>query len=73
MATDREAVEAAFQTIGAVPPEEARVVHIRNTLELGEMEISRTLMREAEDRPEIQVVREMGPLCFEGSGAIRRV
>jgi hypothetical protein len=73
MATDQEAVEAAFQTIGAVQPQEARVVHIKNTLELGEMEISRSLMKEAEGRPEIQVVREVGPLHFDGSGAIRRV
>ena len=73
MATDQEAVNAAFQTIGAVQPEEARVVHIRNTLELGEMEISSALMKETEGRPEIQVVRETGPLQFDGSGAIRRV
>jgi hypothetical protein len=73
MATDQEAVNAAFQTIGAVQPGEARVVHIRNTLELGEMEISGALVKEAQDRAEIQVVRETGPLCFDGSGNLRRV
>ncbi|RJR36515.1 MAG: DUF2088 domain-containing protein [Desulfobacteraceae bacterium] len=73
MATDQEAVEAAFQTIGAVQPEEARVVHIRNTLEIGEMEISRSLMEEARGRAEIQPLREIGPLCFDASGTIRKV
>ncbi|RPJ11593.1 MAG: DUF2088 domain-containing protein, partial [Deltaproteobacteria bacterium] len=35
--TDKEAVEAALQTIGAVDPEKARVIHIRNTLEIGKL------------------------------------
>lgn len=73
MATDQEAVNAAFQTIGAVQPEEAKVVHIRNTLELGEMEISRALMKEAQGRAEIQPLREIGPLHFDASGKIQKV
>ncbi|MDD5204676.1 MAG: lactate racemase domain-containing protein [Desulfobacterales bacterium] len=73
MATDQEAVNAAFQTIGAVQPEEAKVVHIRNTLELGEMEISRALMKEAQGRTEIQPLREIGPLHFDASGNSQKV
>jgi len=73
LATDQEAVNAAIQTIGAVQPEEARVVHIRNTLELGEMEISRALMKEAQGRAEIQPLREIGPLHFDASGNIQKV
>lgn len=73
MATDQEAVNAAFQTIGAVQPEEAKVVHIRNTLELGEMEISRALMKESRGKAEIQPLREIGPLRFDASGRIQKV
>ncbi|PKN24646.1 MAG: DUF2088 domain-containing protein [Deltaproteobacteria bacterium HGW-Deltaproteobacteria-21] len=73
MATDQEAVNAAFQTIGAVQPEEAKVVHIRNTLELGEMEISRALMKESQGKAEIQPLREIGPLHFDASGRIQKV
>ena len=73
MATDQEAVNAAFQTIGAVQPEEAKVVHIRNTLELGEMEISRALMKESQGKAEIQPLREIGPLHFHASGRIQKV
>ncbi len=46
--TDREAVQAALDTIGAVPPKKARVVHIKNTLEIGELEISEALLEETE-------------------------
>jgi hypothetical protein len=41
--TDQEAVDAAFTTIGAIKAEEARVVHIKNTLEIAELHISEIL------------------------------
>ncbi|MCG8618685.1 MAG: lactate racemase domain-containing protein, partial [Desulfobacterales bacterium] len=37
LASDRDAVDAALNTIGEVAPENARIVHIKNTLELSEM------------------------------------
>ena len=38
--TDREAVEAALSCIGLTPAESSRVVHIKNTLMVGELEVS---------------------------------
>jgi hypothetical protein len=71
--TDRAAVEAAFKTIGDVDPEEARVVHIKNTLEMGELHISRALLEEAKGRKDLKLLKGLGALSFDGSGKIRPV
>jgi hypothetical protein len=71
--TDREAVDAALNTIGAVLPLEARVVHIKNTLELGELEVSHAFLPEVKGRTDLKVVKELGPLGFDEEGNIRRV
>jgi hypothetical protein len=44
--TDREVIEAALKIIGTRQPEEARVMHIRNTLELGHVYISEPCLQE---------------------------
>ncbi len=38
--TDREVIDAALAIIGTRPPEEARILHIRNTLDLEELDAS---------------------------------
>ena len=42
--TDREVLDALFQTIGMIKPEESKVVRIKNTLEIGEVEVSESLL-----------------------------
>jgi hypothetical protein len=71
--TDREAVDAALSTIGAVLPREARIVHIKNTLELGELEVSNALLPELTGRADLKVVKDLGSLGFDEAGNIRRV
>ena len=71
--TDREAVEAALSTIGAVEPEKARVVHIKNTLQIGELDVSEALLREVEGRKDLVVVDKLGPMSFDGEGNLRPV
>ena len=68
--TDKEAVEAALDTIGAIEPEKARVVHIKNTLEIGELYISEALLEEIKEREDMEFVKELGPLSFDSSGNI---
>jgi hypothetical protein len=71
--TDRAAVEAAFKTIGDVDPEKARVVHIKNTLEMGELHISQALLEEAKGRKDLKLLKALGALSFDGSGKIQPV
>ena len=73
LATDRAAVEAALETIGAVAPENARLVHVKNTLEMGELHISRALFEEMGGREDLRLMEELGPLSFDEGGEIRRV
>ena len=71
--TDKEAVEAALNTIGAVEPDKARVIHIKNTLEIGELEVSATFMKEVEKREELKLIEKLGPLAFDSEGGLRPV
>jgi len=63
--TDQKAIEAAFQTIGAVAPADARIVHIKNTLEMGTLNVSHALMDEAKKRTDLMVQEDIGPLSFD--------
>lgn len=69
--TDRETLEATFSTIGMIPPEQSRAVHIRNTLHLGEVAISEKLLDMAVDRDDIEVLGRAAELSFDASGALQ--
>jgi hypothetical protein len=68
--TDKEAVEAALRTIGAIEPEKARLVHVKNTLEIGELDVSEAFLKEVEGRKDLKVLKELGPLTFDEGGKI---
>src|SRR5713101_5351581 len=68
--SDREAVENALNCIGLTPPEQARVVRIRSTLVLGEIECSEALLPEIAKRPDLEVVGRGRPLPFDAAGRI---
>jgi hypothetical protein len=71
--TDQEAVDAALATIGDVGPEKARIVHIKNTLEMREIHISDALGQEAAARGDLVLEEALGPLCFDASGRLAPV
>jgi hypothetical protein len=73
LSTDREAVHAALQTIGTVEPARARVVHIRNTLELGTIAVSDALLAEAAKLPQLEIIGESAPLAFHADGTLVRL
>jgi hypothetical protein len=71
--TDREAVETALSCIGLTPPERARVVRIRNTLVLGEIEVSEAYLPEVAKRGDLTALGDPSPLGFDAGGAIVRL
>ena len=71
--TDRDAVDAAFQTIGAVDPARARVVHIKNTLEMGTFHASRAFKDEVVARKDLKQINALGPLSFDDTGRLAGV
>lgn len=69
--TDRDAIDAALETIGDVLPENARIVHIKNTLELREIYISEALKKEvSQGRQGLVLEEDLGPLAFDDAGTL---
>jgi len=72
-ATDREMLSAALATIGLTEPPAARVMWIRNTLELAEVECSAAYLGEAQQRPELTVLTEPRAWPFDAAGNLPSV
>lgn len=69
MNTDRDAVSLAVKTVVRVKPENCRIVHIRNTLDLGEIQVSETMLPEIKAKPDrFQIVSPATPPAFDAAG-----
>jgi hypothetical protein len=68
--TDREAIETALSCIGLTPPEQARVIRIRNTLMLGELEVSEAFGPEVAARADLTALGAGAPLAFDAAGRL---
>ncbi len=66
--TDREAIQVALAMIGLTPPEQARVVRIRSTLHLAEMDVSESLLSEVKAHDRLSIVTQPAPLAFDTQG-----
>ena len=71
--TDREAIETALGCIGLMPPEDARVIRIRSTLVLGELEVSEALLPEVAKRETLTRLTDPAPLTFDAAGNLIRL
>jgi hypothetical protein len=54
----------------ALDPASARVVYIRNTLDLETFWVSPTLRTEVESHPHLTIIGEAQPLCFDEDGVL---
>jgi hypothetical protein len=68
--TDREALEVALSTIGLTPPEQTRVVRIRNTLALETFWATEALLTEVRANPALEVLGGPRTFTFDGTGAL---
>jgi hypothetical protein len=66
--SDRHAFQAAIRTTNLVRKEEVRLVRIKNTNEMNEIEISENLVAEARRNPYLEVVSEPYLLPFNAKG-----
>lgn len=66
--TDREVVDAALAIIGTRQAQDARILRIRNTLHLGEMEISEPCLSERDRATDFAVVDSTKDLGFDEAG-----
>jgi hypothetical protein len=66
--TDREMLGAALGAIGYVAPTNARMMWIRNTLDIGEVECSAAYLGEAAKRSDLEVITPPRALAFGEDG-----
>jgi Lactate racemase N-terminal domain len=71
--TDREVLDAALGIIGTRQAEKARIMHIRNTMMLEEVEVSEPCLQELPRVTEFEVVRGPYELAFDGEGNLPAV
>ena len=70
--TDREAIEASLACIGLTPPESARVIRVKNTLRLVEIEVSEALLPEVAKCSHLARLADAVPLPFDARGNLVR-
>jgi hypothetical protein len=71
--TDREVLDAALAIIGTRPPEEARIMRIRNTLMLEELECSEPCLNDGNRATEFSATSPPRALAFDPQGNIPKV
>ena len=64
MRNDREAVQLCIKSCNEIDKENPRVIRIKNTLRLRDIEISKALLEEAEAHPDIEITGELHPMAF---------
>ncbi len=68
--TDEDALEACFSTIRPVRPQDARIIYIKNTLEINEFYASEAFREEIESNANLEIVNESYDFCFDKGGNI---
>jgi hypothetical protein len=71
--TDREVIDAALKIIGSREPQEARVMHIKNTLMLEELEVSEACLNDPRPQTRFTPIGPPRALAFDGEGNLRDV
>lgn len=66
--TDRECIRVALGSVGLIPPERSRIVRIKNTLQLDEVEVSEIYGDEIPDRPDLEILEGPRPMSFDAGG-----
>jgi acylphosphatase len=71
MNTEREAVQLAVKTVVRVKPENCRIVRIRNTLDIAQIQVSEPLLGEVRSRPEhFQIASPAAAFAFDANGRL---
>jgi len=67
---DREAIEVAIKSIGLIPPEKLRIIRIKSTKHLGEVDVSPAYEHELSDRDDLEIIPEAKPMAFDEQGCL---
>jgi hypothetical protein len=71
--TDREVLDAMLPIIGLTEPPQARLMWIRNTLDVAELECSTAYLAEARQRSDLQILSDPRPLPLDEKGMLPNI
>jgi len=63
--TDRQCIEVALGSVGLTPPEKSRIVRIKNTLHVDEVEVSAVYAEDLNKRSDLQILEGPLPMIFD--------
>ncbi len=66
--TDQEAIKVALGSIGLIPFDQSKIVRIKNTLQLDEVEVSAAYLPELKNRPDLEIIAGPLPFNFDPKG-----
>lgn len=66
--TDRQIIDTALTSVGMIEPPDAKVMWIRNTLQLAEVECSAAYYNEARERSDLTILEEPRDFAFDAEG-----
>jgi len=68
--TDRKVLDVALKTVGYVQPENAKVIRIRNTLDLKEIMVSEAYQAEMKGRDDLEIIEPVKEMGFGEDGSL---
>lgn len=71
--TDAMMLEYTFLSVGSISPEDIRLLHIRDTLQLTKMEVSEALVPAMKSHPNVKSVSPCYDLPMDGAGNIKKL
>jgi len=66
--TDQEVMKVGLGSVGLTPPEKSRIVRIKNTLLVDEVEVSEVYGEELKKRPDLEILEGPKPMAFDRQG-----
>ncbi|MEJ2024027.1 MAG: hypothetical protein P8Y00_03255, partial [Deltaproteobacteria bacterium] len=58
----------AIKCVGLIPVDKLRIMRIKNTARLSEIDISEGYQEDLSQRTDLEIVRKEGPMTFDSAG-----
>jgi len=71
--TDQEAILVGLGSVGLTPSEKSRIVRIKNTLQLDDLEVSEVYREEVEKKSDLEILEGPYPMVFDSSGNLQNL
>jgi hypothetical protein len=65
---DREALQAAIKCVGLIPVDKLKIMRIKNTSRLSEIDVSEGYAAELARKRDLEVIQEKAPMVFDQAG-----